>query len=475
MKRAFFLCCLMIGSTLMTSGQLTNYGKLIKFTVTDRAANPREVQVFIPRNLDREVPAKVLWYFRGTNGIFLTWNIETTRLYKIGYDEKAVIVAPNLFAKLWSKGTDETDYYLIHDLLPYLQDLVDEQGLPYKLDLENMAASGFSAGGGFLYNMAGYYPKIFNNILFRKFLIHGRPLAIKVDEDGNAVSGDDYDIQAFNRLKEAFNTVYAVEKPLFLLSIGTRDFFPLQDVVATRDYLAAIGYSLSMITVPGLNHRFLTDYSEEFKKQIKDFFCPLHITQPEADAYWKVNPLAQTTLGVTWSTLQATGENVNLDLVSVDDHRSYTLGRNLENSGAFTVDPLTLPTETGRYFLKIHTPDKLYVNYSSAFSVEYQPVAVNLQVIRTQERAWIIRGKEYARLEIGAQKQGDFWIARFLILRKIGAGDEQLLIEIPGSEFQQGTYTHIDESIVPGVSYTYRVEALDDQGNVLATSEEKAI
>lgn len=475
MKRAFFLCCLMMGFTLMISGQLTDYGKLITFTVTDRAANPREVQVFIPRNLDREVPAKVLWYFRGTNGIRLTWNIETTRLYKIGYDEKAVIVAPNLFAKLWSKGPDETDYYLIHDLLPYLQELVDDQGQPYKLDLENMAASGFSAGGGFLYNMAGYYPKIFNKILFRKFLIHGRPLAIEVDKDGNVVSGDEYDIQAFNRLKEAFDTVYATEKPLFLLSIGTRDFFPTQDVVATQGYLAAIGYAISMITVPGLNHRFLTDFTAEFKQQIKDFFYPIHITQPAANATWKVNPLSPNPLEVTWNTLPQAKQRVNLDLVSVDDNQTTILGSNLENSGAYSVDPLILPTQTGRYFIKIHTPDKLYVNYSSAFSVEYQPVAVGLQVARLQERAWIIRGKVYARLEISAQKQGDTWISRFLVFRKDGAGDEQVLIEIPGSEFQQGTYTHIDPSIVPGVSYAYRIEALDDQGNVMAASEEKTI
>ena len=202
---------------------MAKYGKLIKFTVKDKAENPRNIQVFIPKNLDREVPAKVIWYFRGTNRVRITWNIETSRIYQISYAEKVVIVAPDLFKKVWSKGTDETDYYLVHDLIThFLKKLVDEKGTPYKLDLENMAVVGFSAGGGFGYNLAAQYPKIFGEIIFRKFLSHARPLYIKMDQQGNAVSdgGGQPDVQAYNNLKEAFHSVYAKEKPVFMLSVG---------------------------------------------------------------------------------------------------------------------------------------------------------------------------------------------------------------------------------------------------------------
>lgn len=368
---------------------MAKYGKLIKFTIKDKAENPRNIQVFIPRNLDREVPAKVLWYFRGTNGVRITWNIETSRIYQIGFAEKVVIVAPDLFKKVWSKGTDETDYYLIHDLITHLQKLIDERGTPYKLDLENMAGIGFSAGGGFGYHLAANYPKIFGEIVFRKFLSHARPLYIKMDQQGNPVSdgGGQPDVQAYNDLKEAFHSTYTKEKPIFMLSIGltkptrkspdARAVHAVQAVRTTRDFLSAIGYQTSLITIPGLGHRFLASYSKDFERQIREFFFPIHITTPESTTIWKLNQHSPIKMKITWQTLPQVGSKVNLELISVGDNKSYALGRNLDNSGVFQVDPLLLPARTGRFFIKISTPDKLHFNYSDSFKIEYKQKTPN--------------------------------------------------------------------------------------------------
>ena len=368
---------------------MAKYGKLIKFTIKDKAENPRNIQVFIPRNLDREVPAKVLWYFRGTNGVRITWNIETSRIYQVGLAEKVVIVAPDLFKKVWSKGTDETDYYLIHDLVARLKKPIDESGTPYKLDLENMAVVGFSAGGGFGYNLAAQYPKIFGEIVFRKFLSHARPLYIKMDQQGNAVSdgGGKPDVEAYDNLKEAFHSLYAKEKPVFMLSIGltkptrkspdARAIHAVQAVSTTRDFLSAIGYQTSLITIPGLGHRFLASYSKDFAGQIREFFFPIHITSPTSTTIWKINQLLPIIMKITWQALPQVVSKVNLELVSAEDDKAYVLGRNLDNSGVFQVDPHLLPARTGRFFIKISTPDKLHFNYSDSFKIEYKQKTPN--------------------------------------------------------------------------------------------------
>jgi dienelactone hydrolase len=383
MKKVIIVICLVAWFTGISWGQMTKYGKLIEFTLQDRAANPRQVQVFIPGNLDRQVPAKVIWYFRGKNGVRLTWNIETSRLYLIGYVEKAVIVAPNLFKKVWSKGTDETDYYLIHDLITHLKKLVDENGASYKLDMENMVAAGFSAGGGFCYHLAGLYPKIFAEIVFKKFLSHCRPLVIKADQAGKVLDGLKNDIQAYSDLKEAFHSVYAKEKPLFMLSVGLpssarKAGLAVQEVSATRDLLAGIGYKTTLITVPKLQHRFLANYSEDFKRQISEFFFPIHITNPTSRTIWKITLLAPTMVKITWQTLPQVGSKVHLDLISVKENKSYALGRNLDNSGVFQADPHLLPARTGRFFIKISTADKLHVNYSDSFMIEYESLTPKL-------------------------------------------------------------------------------------------------
>ena len=368
---------------------MANYGKLLKFTVQDSTDSPRRIQVFVPSNLDREVPAKVLWYFRGTKGVRITWDIETSRLYRIGFDEKAVIVAPDLFKKFWSKGADETDYYLIHDLISdSLKRLADENGIPYKLDLENMTVIGFSAGGGFTFHLAALYPKLFGSIVFRKFLSHARPLYFKINQDGNAMEdgGGKPDVVAYNNLKEAFPSVYAKEKPVFLLSIGLskpkakrkisdeKAAHALQAAVTTRDFLAAIGYDISLIKIPDLDHRFLADFSEDFKTQICDFFFPIHVTSPTSETVWKIDREAPAMMEITWKALPQTGSKVQLELISVEDNTIHPFGQNIDNSGVFVVDPVLLPTRTGRYFIKISTPDKLHMNYSDSFKIKIMPL-----------------------------------------------------------------------------------------------------
>jgi hypothetical protein len=365
---------------------MASYGKLLKFTVADRAENPRKIQVFIPHNLDREVPAKVLWFFRGTKGVRITWDIETSRIYRIGTDEKAVIVAPDLYRKVWSKGTDETDYHLVHDLITiHLKELVDESGIPYRLDLENMAVIGFSAGGGFGYHLAARYPKIFGSIVFRKYLSHARPLYVKLDQEGKALEdgGGKPDVEAYNNLQEAIHSVYAEKKPVFLLSIGLTNpkrnapdikaTRALQAAYSTRDLLTAIGYNTSLLEVPDLGHRFLADFSEDFKTRLCEFFFPIHITNPTRKTIWKIRQESPTTMEIAWNSLPQAGSKIYLELISLEDNKKYSLGQNVDNNGIFLVDPLLLPTRTGRFFIKISTPDGLHSNYSEPFKIKFKP------------------------------------------------------------------------------------------------------
>jgi hypothetical protein len=98
-------------------------------------------------------------------------------------------------------------------------------------------------------------------------------------------------------------------------------------------------------------------------------------------------------------------------------------------------------------------------------------ITLALQVQRQVERAWIIR-REYGRISLTVTKSAPFNVTTYRLSRKAGTGSYQAIKDFTEGDFQSGRLTFIDLFLDSGTSYTYRVEALDCSGTVLAASGE---
>lgn len=473
MKRIKFIFFFLITvfAVGLSPSEMDNYGYLREFTMLDDLGNLRQVQVFIPNTYDYRVPAKVLWYFRGTNDIYITWNIDTTHLYKIAKEEGVVLVAPSLYQKTWSRGEDETDFYLVYDIIQELQTLKDNQDRLLNLDLHNMSAAGFSGGGGFIYHIAGKYLILFNDHIFKKYIAHAKALLIDFNAAGNIVGGNEFDIQAFNDMKTAFQ--YLENKPPFLLSVGTNDFNGVDLIARTGDDLSRLGLDVSLVTVPDMGHRFQVDFTPEFKQDLEDFLYPIHITRPKQDTLWCFNPWEPKEFEINWTSARPIDQLLHIDLYPLEG-RYVDLADEVENTGTYTVNSNALPLRSGKYYLKMRSADNIEVIYSPPFDIEVIPIDINLLASRHEERAWIVR-RSYARLDLSVLKLKWVEVLKFVVYRKKAADTYQVIGEIPGSELQDGDYIYIDKYLEKDVTYTYKVEALDLTGAVLTVSEEKII
>lgn len=450
---------------------LLKFGKLVSFKLIDNLGDPRNVQVFIPRNYSYETPAKVAWYFRGTNGIYTTWNIETTKLYKTGYEERAVIVAPALYRKLWSKEeNDETDYYLVNSIIEKLKTLKDDQQRNLNLDLENMLGIGFSAGGGFVYHLAGKYPLIFNEIVFRKFIPHAKHLEVTMLPNGN-LTGDENDIQSVNDLKTAYS-LFPDDKPPFLLSVGTADNTAggkLELMIKTRDLLTKIGFTAILYAVPGMHHQFDMDFSPEFKKRIKDFLFPIRITQPNEGTEWLLTPGAEFT--IKWTSELTDEKPITIDLFCRDENKYYEIGRSDTGAGSYTTMLTHQSFKTGKFFVRIKADDNMDVAYSAAFRIVSDPIGISLQAAWKEEKAWIIK-RYYGEITLAAAHVPAGSVSEFAVFGKETNGAYELIKEIPLDSLQNGSYTFPDKYLESGKSYIYQAKAYGLNGELLAISEE---
>jgi hypothetical protein len=100
-------------------------------------------------------------------------------------------------------------------------------------------------------------------------------------------------------------------------------------------------------------------------------------------------------------------------------------------------------------------------------------ITLNLQVQRLTERAWIIR-RDYGRITITVTKSAPFNVTTYRLSRRAGAGAYQQIKDFTEADLQTGTVTYLDMFLTSGTVYTYKVEALNCAGAVLAVSGESA-
>lgn len=98
-------------------------------------------------------------------------------------------------------------------------------------------------------------------------------------------------------------------------------------------------------------------------------------------------------------------------------------------------------------------------------------IGLTLQVQRLTERAWIIR-REYGLIKLTVTKSAPFNVTTYRLSRRTGAGSYQAVKDFTEADLPSGSLTYIDMFLTSGTSYTYKVEALDCGGRIIASSSE---
>ncbi|MCP5108113.1 MAG: hypothetical protein GY950_32295, partial [bacterium] len=110
---------------------------------------------------------------------------------------------------------------------------------------------------------------------------------------------------------------------------------------------------------------------------------------------------------------------------------------------------------------------------NDAFVAKIHSLVLNITAARHEERSWLIK-KQYGKIEWSVENSGNIPISKFVLYRKAyGSASYLSLTEIPVSS--QSVYEYTDLIPDKEKSYTYKVEALDDTGEVVGISEEVTI
>ncbi len=144
-------------------------------------------------------------------------------------------------------------------------------------------------------------------------------------------------------------------------------------------------------------------------------------------------------------------------------------------SSAVTVRfaPLATGAASASFAVNSNDPSNPSVAFNAAGSGFVPTIGLSLQVQRQVERAWIIR-RDYARITITVTKSAPFNVTTYRLSRRAGTGDYQAIKDFTEANLPSGTVTYVDMFPVSGASYTYKVDALNCSGAVLATSAEGA-
>jgi hypothetical protein len=149
----------------------------------------------------------------------------------------------------------------------------------------------------------------------------------------------------------------------------------------------------------------------------------------------------------------------------------------------FNVPPLSSQAITIRFSPSIIGPEAAVftilsndpANGSVTFGVSgtgFVPtIGLTLQVQRLTERAWIIR-RDYGLISLTVTKSAPFNVTTYRLSRRTGTGSYQPIKDFTEGDLPAGHLTYVDMFLANGTNYTYKVEALDCGGRILASSLE---
>jgi hypothetical protein len=123
------------------------------------------------------------------------------------------------------------------------------------------------------------------------------------------------------------------------------------------------------------------------------------------------------------------------------------------------------------HIIKVTAYNNANQHHSTAVVVKVRNMVLSLDASSIVLKSWLI-SKIYDRLNISCEYFNHPPVAKFIIYRRDSIGPFLAIDEIQDTQFQNGTYTYFDKSILEEKNYTYRFTAVDSNGHVLATSNE---
>ena len=144
-------------------------------------------------------------------------------------------------------------------------------------------------------------------------------------------------------------------------------------------------------------------------------------------------------------------------------------------AGSLTISVRFAPLDTAPYAASFTVvsddPDNPAATFGTTGTGFLPSITIALAARRLTERAWIIR-RDYARLEIAVTKAAPFEVTTYRLSRRTGGGPYQALRDFTEANFTAGSLVYNDTFLTGGTSYVYKLEALDCQGRLIASSNE---
>ena len=128
----------------------------------------------------------------------------------------------------------------------------------------------------------------------------------------------------------------------------------------------------------------------------------------------------------------------------------------------------------GYHTLKARTFDTIGQTGEDRVTVRTNRIVMGIVARRNEDKAWIIK-KEYGEIVLGFENPHFVPVFKFVIYRKVDGGDYLSIKEIPVSEIQTGSFIYLDKYLEKDKTYTYKAEAFNSAGKVIAVSGERTI
>ena len=105
-----------------------------------------------------------------------------------------------------------------------------------------------------------------------------------------------------------------------------------------------------------------------------------------------------------------------------------------------------------------------------------QNMVLTLAVFRQQASVWVLK-KDFAQVYFSVEKDPGLGISgeKYSIYRNSAGGTFQMIKEVAAIELQNNSYTYYDKYLDSRVTYTYLIQAINAQGEVIAISNKQSI
>lgn len=185
-----------------------------------------------------------------------------------------------------------------------------------------------------------------------------------------------------------------------------------------------------------------------------------------------VQVVAQATddLGVEEMTLSVDGSVIGRKRLTKSKSRGEATLFTAEDGRSVTFSWDCTGYTMGDHTLTVTATDAAGASSSDSVTVSLQNLQLSLSAERKTVRAWSIR-RDYADIALSVQNP-ESRIAAYRLLRRTGSGAFIPIATFNPGQLTTGVLTHQDKYLEKNQAYTYRLEALDASGQLLAQSNE---